>query len=29
MRATQATFKLGIVFDNWGAPGESYAAHVR
>ena len=25
MRATQATFKLGIVFDNWGAPGESYA----
>lgn len=24
MRATQATFKLGIVFDNWGAPGESY-----
>ena len=25
MRATQATFKLGIVFENWGAPGESYA----
>ena len=25
MRATQATFKLGIAFDNWGAPGESYA----
>ena len=25
MRATQATFKLGIVFDNWGAQGESYA----
>ena len=25
MRATQATFKLGIFFDNWGAPGESYA----
>ena len=25
MRATQATFKLGIVFDNWGAPGENYA----
>ena len=24
MRATQAAFKLGIVFDNWGAPGESY-----
>lgn len=24
MRATQATFKLGIVFENWGAPGESY-----
>lgn len=24
MRATQASFKLGIVFDNWGAPGESY-----
>ena len=24
MRATQATFKLGIAFDNWGAPGESY-----
>jgi len=24
MRATQGTFKLGIVFDNWGAPGESY-----
>lgn len=24
MRATQATFKLGIFFDNWGAPGESY-----
>ena len=25
MHATQATFKLGIIFDNWGAPGESYA----
>lgn len=25
MRASQATFKLGIVFDNWGAQGESYA----
>ncbi len=25
MRSTQATFKLGIVFDNWGAPGDSYA----
>jgi len=24
MRATQATFKLGIVFDNWGAAGDSY-----
>ncbi len=24
MRATQATFKLGIAFDNWGAVGESY-----
>ena len=24
MRATQATFKLGIVFDNWGAIGDSY-----
>jgi len=24
MRATQATFKLGIFFDNWGALGESY-----
>lgn len=24
MRATQATFKLGIVFDNWGEQGESY-----
>ena len=24
MRATQATFKLGIVFDNWGEIGESY-----
>jgi tryptophan halogenase len=24
MRATQASFKLGILFDNWGAPGESY-----
>lgn len=24
MRATQATFKLGIVFDGWGAQGESY-----
>ncbi len=24
MRATQATFKLGIAFDNWGALGESY-----
>ena len=24
MRATQATFKLGIVFDNWGDVGESY-----
>lgn len=24
MRATQATFKLGIVFDNWGAQGDSY-----
>ena len=25
VRATQATFKLGIVFDDWGAVGESYA----
>ncbi len=25
MRATDATFKLGIVFDNWGGAGESYA----
>jgi len=25
MRATQATFKLGIAFENWGAPGESYS----
>jgi tryptophan halogenase len=24
MRATQATFKLGIVFDNWGNKGDSY-----
>ena len=24
MRATQATFKLGIAFDNWGDIGESY-----
>jgi len=24
MRATQATFKLGIAFENWGAQGESY-----
>jgi len=24
MRATQATFKLGIVFDNWGEQGQSY-----
>ncbi len=24
MRATQATFKLGIVFDNWGEIGDSY-----
>lgn len=24
MRATQATFKLGIVFDNWGKIGDSY-----
>ena len=24
MRATQATFKLGIVLDNWRAPGDSY-----
>lgn len=24
MRATQATFKLGIIFDNWGAQGDSY-----
>ena len=24
MSATQATFKLGIVFDNWGAQGDSY-----
>ena len=24
MRATQATFKLGIVFDNWGVIGDSY-----
>ena len=24
MRATQASFKLGILFDNWGAQGESY-----
>jgi len=24
MRATQATFKLGITFDNWGARGDSY-----
>ncbi len=24
MRATQATFKLGIVFDNWGDAGDSY-----
>lgn len=24
MRATQATFKLGIVFDNWGEQGETY-----
>jgi tryptophan halogenase len=25
MQATQATFKLGIVFENWGAPGDRYA----
>ncbi|MEE4111147.1 MAG: tryptophan halogenase family protein [Halieaceae bacterium] len=24
MAATQATFKLGIAFENWGAPGERY-----
>lgn len=24
MRATQATFKLGIMLENWGAPGDSY-----
>jgi len=24
MRATQATFKLGIQFDNWRVPGEGY-----
>jgi tryptophan halogenase len=24
MRATQATFKLGIAFENWKAAGESY-----
>ena len=24
MRATQATFKLGIQFENWRVPGESY-----
>ncbi|WP_448664243.1 tryptophan halogenase family protein [Sphingomonas sp. CJ20] len=24
MRATQATFKLGIAFENWGKPGERY-----
>jgi tryptophan halogenase len=24
VRATQATFKLGIEFQNWGQPGESY-----
>lgn len=24
MRATQATFKLGIAFENWKAPGEKY-----
>lgn len=24
MCATQATFKLGIVLENWGAPGDSY-----
>lgn len=24
MRATQATFKLGIAFENWGGKGESY-----
>lgn len=24
MRATQAAFKLGIVFENWGAQGDSY-----
>ena len=25
MKATQATFKLGIVFENWGAQGDRYA----
>ena len=24
VRATQGSFKLGIVFDGWGAPGERY-----
>ncbi len=24
LRATQGSFKLGIAFDGWGAPGESY-----
>ena len=29
MRATQATFKLGIFFDNWGAPRRKLHSHVR